>query len=115
MAESREFLTVLNCSKSLETALQSDRDVVHFLHREGFILGDMCDDLLNPRSLLTAAEKAGLLVTSIRNRVKLGAQKYHRLVEYLGQNRRKYGNIVDILEREYAVLGETGETALLSI
>ena len=103
MADSREFLTVLHCSKSLETALQGDRDVVYFLHREGFISGEMCDDILNPRSLLTAAEKAGQLVTRIRNRVELSAEEYHKLVEHLGQNRRKYGSIMDILDKEYAI------------
>ena len=68
MAESnKEFLTVVHCSCSLETALKDDRDIVYYLQREGFITADMCDQVLNPRSLLIAAEKAGQLVAKIRD------------------------------------------------
>lgn len=92
----------MKCSRPLERALQSDRDIVYFLNYEGFITQEVCDDVLNARSLLTSAQKAGQLVTGVRNRVSLSPQGYHILVEHLGQNKRRYGSIVDILEREYA-------------
>ena len=115
MAGSKEYLTVVHCSGSLETALKDDRDVVYYLHREGFITGDMCDQVLNPKSLLSAAEKAGQLVTKIRDRVRLSVQEYHKLVGHLSQNRRQYGSIVDTLNTEYIRLGATGEHQLLSM
>ena len=109
MADSKEYLSLRNCSGSLETALKGDRDVMYYLNKEGFISHDMCEDLLNPRSLLTAAEKAGQLVAKIRDRVKLSAQEYHKLVGHLSQNRRQYGSIVDTLNTEYSRLGSTGK------
>ena len=96
-----------NCSGPLETALKGDRDVVYYLNKEGFISDDMCDQVLNPRSLWTADEKAGQLVTKIRDRVKLSAQEYHKLVGHLSQNMRQYGSIVDTLNTEYCKLGGT--------
>ena len=112
MAESnKEFLTVVHCSCSLETALKDDRDIVYYLQREGFITADMCDQVLNPRSLWTAAEKAGQLVAKIRDRVK--HREYHKLVSHFSQNWRQYGNIVDILNTDYSRLGGTGKHQLL--
>lgn len=96
-----EYRTIVNCSRYLETALKFDRDVVYFLNCEDFITQEVCDDVLHGRSMLTSAQKAGQLVTGIRNKVSLSPQYYSKLVEYLSQDRRKYGGIVDILDREY--------------
>ena len=97
-----EFRTVVSCTEQLETALRSiDRDIVHVLHREGFITQEVCDDVLNPRSMLNDHQKAGALVTGIRNKVELSAQNYHTLVNHLRQSGKQYGSIVDILDREY--------------
>ena len=101
MAYSNEHSTLVNCSKVLEVALQSDRDVVYFLNSEGFITQEVCDDVLNPRSMLTSAQKAGNLVTGIRNKVSLCPKHYHILVEYFSQNGKRYGETVEILAREY--------------
>ena len=108
MADSIEYLSLRNCSGSLETALKGDRDVVYYLNKEGFISDDMCDDLLN-HSALTPAQKAGQLVAKIRDRVKLSNQEFHKLVGHLSQNSRQYGSIVDTLNTEYSRLGGTGK------
>ena len=93
---------MLRCSEQLSTALQSlDRELVHFLLEEGFITENLSEKVLNPLTLLSAADKAGLLVPRIRDRVKLSFQDYHKLVEYLRLNKRKHGSIVDILDKEY--------------
>ena len=93
---------MVSCTKPLETALRSlDRDLVHFLHREGFITPEVLDDVLNPR-LLSGYQKAGELVASIRNKVELSAQNYHTLMNHLRQSGKQYGSIVDILDREYS-------------
>ncbi len=111
MAEvkSFEYRTVVSCTKQLETALlRSDRDIVHFLHQEGFITQEVHDEVLNPR-LLNEHQKAGELVTGIRNKVKLSAQDYHTLLNHLRQSGKHYKGIVSILEREYGRQEQTGK------
>ncbi len=92
----------MSCANELETALRSiEREIVHFLHREGFITQEVHDDVLNPRSLLTDDQKAGVLVTGIRNRVELSAGSYHTLLNHLRQRGKHYASIVGILDEEY--------------
>ena len=110
MAKSKEFLTVKHCSSALNTALRSiDADTVFFLNNEGFILDSMCKQVLNPIGILSEEQKAILLVTSIRDRIEVCAQEYHKLVCHFSQNRRQYGSIVDTLNTEYSRLGSTGK------
>ncbi len=59
------------------------------------------EDVNNPKSLLSASEKAGLLVTGIKNKVKLNPKNYHKLLEYFHKDQRMYGDIADILDKEY--------------
>ena len=114
MAESKEFLTVKHCSSALNTALRSiDADTVFFLNNEGFISNSLCDQVLDPTTILSKEQKAILLVTSIRNRIEVSAQEYHKLVGHLSQNRRQYGSIVDTLNTEYSRLGGTGRCITL--
>ena len=95
--------------EQLETALRSDRQIVHFLYREGFIHQNLRDDVMNPRSMLDEHEKAGVLVTRIMDRVKLSAHNYHTLLEHLRQRGKSYESIVKILNREYNRQQQTGE------
>ena len=105
MANSLEFLTVRACSGALETALQGDRELVYHLNNEGFITDEACDSLLDAQSMLTAAQKAGQLVSSVRKRIKVCPQDYQELVAYLSRKER-YGSIVQTLDSEYSTLGE---------
>ena len=100
MSDSEEYRTVVKCTKQLEIALQSDRDIAHFLHQEGFVTEEVYDDVLNPRSTLTDHQKAGKLVTAIRNKVELSAQDYHTFVNHL-RNNKINKTIVMILDEEY--------------
>ena len=100
----------MSCTQPLETALRAfDRDIVHFLHREGFITQEVHDDVLSPRSMLNGHQKAGELVTGIRNRVELSAQHYHTLVDHLRQSGKQYESLVGILDREYSRQQHSGE------
>lgn len=110
LTKSREYRTVVKCSGALETALKSDRDIMHFLNSEGFITDEVWDDVLDARSMLTPAQKAGKLVKGIRNKVSESPQHYHTLVEHLSKNRIRYGSIVDKLNREYATPEQPGMT-----
>ncbi len=51
---------------------------------------------------LCTSEKAGLLVTGIKDKVKLDPKKYHKFVDHLSQDmyRRMYRDIVEILDDE---------------
>ncbi len=95
---SLEYCTILKCVSQLETALRSDRDITHYLVREGFISERVYDDVLDPRSMLSAADKAGLLVTGIRQKVKANSQYYSKLMTYFYGNSDKYVDIIQTLE-----------------
>ena len=101
MAETTEYLTLLNCTGKLEIALQSDRELAQFLNREGFITDEVYTDVTSATSMQTPLQKAGTLIVYIKNKVKLNSKRYHKLVRYLRQNKRKYEDIVNILEEEY--------------
>lgn len=101
MFDSEEYRTVVACAKQLEIALKSDRGIVYFLHQEGFITQEVHDDVLNPSSVLTDPQKAGKLVTAIRDKVNLYTQNYQIFMNHLRKSKR-YGNIVKILDMEYS-------------
>ena len=101
MAETTEFLTLINCTGKLEIALQSDRELAQFLNSEGFITDEVYTDVSSATSMQTPLQKAGTLVACIKNKVKLNPKRYHTLVRHLRQNKRKYEDIVSILDEEY--------------
>ncbi len=100
-----EYRTIIHCTEELETALLSDRAILLFLKGEGFIEPNVYDDVTNPKSLLSASEKAGLLVTGIKNKVDLNPKNYHKLMRHFHQDRRMYGDIADIMDKEYLKQG----------
>ncbi len=101
-----EYKTILQCTEELEAALESDKAILNFLNREFFIKPSIYEDVNNPKSLLSASEKAGLLVTGIKNKVKLNPNNYHKLMRYFHQDRGMYG---DILDKEYRKQGDVSE------
>ena len=100
-SESKEYITIVNCTAKLVIALRSDASILHYLDREGFIKPNIYEDVNNPKSLLSASEKSGLLVTGIRDKVELNPKNYHKFVDHLRQNRRLYRDIMEILDDEY--------------
>ena len=101
MEESKEYSTIVKCSRKLEIALKSDRNIALFLLQQGFITQERYDEVINPKSNLTDAEKASMLVTAIRDRVELNPRNYHKVVDHLHQNIIRYGDIVEILDQQY--------------
>ena len=101
MEESKEYSTIVKCRRKLEIALESDRDIAQFLLQQGFITQERYDEVINPKSNLTDADKASMLVTAIRNRVELNPRNYHKVVNHLRQNTIRYGDIVEILDQQY--------------
>ena len=102
MSDSPELRTVRKCTSRLETALKAlDRDLVHFLGDEGFFPSDVYDEILNPRSMMTEAERAGELVKWIKNRVKQDPGSFHKLLYHFKQRGALYQPIAAKLSAEY--------------
>ena len=98
------------CTVALETALKGlDRNMVDFLVQKGFITDDVCDQVLNRVTLLSAADKAYELVKWIKNRVKQDKGSYFVLVGGLTQGGVLYQPIVTTLAEEYQKQLQTGE------
>ena len=104
-----EYITLVNCTAKLNITLRSDDTILHFLDREGFIKPNIYEDINYPKSLLSAREKAGLLVTGIKDKVELNPKNYHTLMRYFREDRRMYGDIADILDEEYLKIGGVPE------
>ncbi len=99
MVESNaEYSTLAICTDMLETALTGDRGILHFLEQEGY---NIPDDVSNPKSMLSPQEKAGLVVTAIKDKVSLNPRNYQKLLVYFHSDKRKYGGIITILAQAY--------------
>ena len=99
------------CKKWLEIALKGlDRNMVDFLYQNGFITDDVCDQVLNRVTLLSAADKAHELVKGIKNRVDLDKKSYFVLIDGLTQGGVLYQPVVNILTEEYQRQQQTGES-----
>ena len=108
MSSTPELRTIENCAPKMEIAFKgSDRNLVHNLKKEGFFQEALCEDVLNPRSMLTEREKAGKMVEAVRDAVYLSKKKFHTLLAILrqGENAAYYGSIVDSLTEEFVGLG----------
>ena len=105
MTESKEYSTIVKCSRKLEIALKNDREIVQFLHEQGLITTDDYDVVSSPISRFPPAEKSSVLVAAIRDRIELHPRNYHVVVNYMCQNSTRYRDIIEILDKEYQ--GET--------
>ncbi len=97
-----EYSTLAICTDMLEIALTGDRDILHFLEQEGY---NIPDDVSNPKSMLSPQEKAGLVVTAIKDKVSLNSRNYQKLLDHFHSNERVYGDIITVLEQAYNKLG----------
>ena len=95
------------CSRKLELALQSDRKVLLYFLQEDVINQSLFDELSDPKSWLTAEEKAERLVREIKRVVELDSKFYHLLFQYLEaemETNAKYASVVEILRSEHKAL-----------
>ncbi len=99
-----EYNTLVNCTDKLVIALHSDNLILNYLDREGFVKPNNYEEVSNPKSMLSPNQKAGLLVAGIKDKVELNPQNYHKLMTYFRRDRRRYGDIADILDEEYHTL-----------
>ena len=110
MAESKEYSTVVKCSRKLEIVLKSDRNIAQFLHEQRLLTTDDYDAVNSPTSRLSPAEKSSILVAAIRDRIELHPRNYHVVVNYMHQHSTRYRDIIEILDKEYQ--GENSNTKL---
>ena len=95
----------MECTPDLETALIGlERGFIHFLAQEGFISNEVSERVLDPQSMLSGEQRAGLLVKGIKRRVKLDSKSYHTLLEHFKKRGTLYRPIVGILEKAYCKL-----------
>ncbi len=100
-AESKEYATLVSCTGRLELALTGDRDILHFLEQEGYNIPDVVSN-----TRFGPQEKAGLVVTAIKNKVRLSSQNYQKLLDHFRSNKRVYGDIITVLEQAYNKLNQ---------
>lgn len=100
MSESREYTILFKCTEKMKLAPSSSSSLLHSLFMKGLINRALYDDLSEPRSMLSRRDKVNMLVRAIQNAVELNPKKYHVLMDILSQNKREYGDILDIL-KEY--------------
>ncbi len=102
---SPELQTIKNCTPRLEIVFKNpESGVIHHLRSEGFIKESLHDDVLNPRSMLSEADKAGMIVEAIRDAVSLDKNMFHTLVAYLRTKGKYYASTVKNLTDEFAKL-----------
>ena len=82
--------------------IHSDKDIPHHLHAKGFITKDIYDDVINPRCMLSASDRACELVSGIRRTVERSPTQYNKLVSFLREKGDRYNDIVKILDEEYS-------------
>ena len=93
--------------------MKSDSDLAHHLNKEGYLKDDDYDDVINPKTNAMRKEKASILVAGIKNKVEQNPQRYHEFLKHLRLSPRKYGDVVDVLDKhfvEYLIQGEVWQT-----
>ncbi len=110
-SESKEYLTIVKCASQLATALHSDRDIAHHLRANGFLPGKIYDDVMDPRSMCSASDKADELVNGIRRGVEQSPTYFHKLVDSLRNKEGKYKDILEIIEKTYSELSTSCDQA----
>lgn len=72
-----------NISYLEQTLCGNVQPILHKLNEKGLIKHDAYDKVKEIQSLLTSEQKAGLIVASLRDVIKLSADRYHELIEVL--------------------------------
>ena len=100
MANTPEFLTLLQCTPQLKDAVQNDLDSLSGeLLAANLISPDNDSHLRNQR--VSAAIRAADLVAYVRTRVKLDPSKYHVFIEVLKRREADHKSILKILAEKY--------------
>jgi hypothetical protein len=101
-SHSPELKALKKCASNLDTALKMlDSAFVHFLRHTGFISDNIHDEILDPQSMLTEAQRAGKLVKCIENRVSQDSASFHTLLDHFKQSGVFYEPIFKKLTTEY--------------
>lgn len=105
MANSPEYLTLVQCGPELNDAFRGDLNALSTeLHAAGLISSDNADGARNP--VVPAAHRASELVGFVRNRVKLDTSNYSIFIQVLMKRESDHKAILKILNEKYQSLGE---------
>lgn len=98
---SLEYTTLEKCASQLETAFTSDiNQITSYLFGENFFSDEIYKEVLDPKSVCSSVDKASRLVLEVLRAVKLEPSSY---INYLRHDKRKYSDIVGVLDAEYFV------------
>jgi hypothetical protein len=101
-----ELKALRRCATQLDAALEvMDQDLVHFLRDEGFITNNAHNEVLSPQSVLTEAQRAGVLAKGIDNRVRQDSKSFHILLDRFKQSGVLFKPISKTLMDEYHIVG----------
>ncbi len=82
-----------------------DREMTHFLFREGFIAQSLWGDIRNPRSMLPDSEKARMVLEGVRDAVCRDSKMFHIFIDVLRECGRRYHSTVMKLTKKFTELG----------
>ena len=101
-----EYRTIVQCNSELVTALKNDLNLLSSeLSAASLITGENATALTNQATDVTC--RAGQLVGSIKDKIKLDSDNYRSFVRVLKQREDDHKEILKILDEKYAELGES--------
>ena len=100
---SAEHRTILICWRKVKLTLKDDPDLALFLFQNQFVKKHVYEEISNPRSMLTAEQKAEKLLAAVYDSVELNPQLFHVLVNQLRKN-HWYTYVVGVLDTEFGKL-----------
>ena len=95
-----ELRTIRDCIGPLENAIKYDNDIIQYLNQERLISDEHYDDLTSTK-LYSPADKARYAVRLVRDKVKVNAKNYHKLMDYFHQDQDRYDSIIKTLNEVY--------------
>ncbi len=97
--ETPEYEAIRSNANDIEMALTDNCGlVIEELNTAGLSKYDTYDLVKNPRSNLTPREKAGCVLTSVRDKVSLHPRHYHTFMGILRKNPLYFQDILEKLE-----------------
>ncbi len=97
--ETPEYEAIRSNASDIEMALTDNCGlIIEELNTAGLLKYDTYDLVKNPRSNLTPREKAGCVLTSVRDKVSLYPRHYHTFMDILRKNPLYFQDILEKLE-----------------
>lgn len=100
--ESIEYIVLADNTSDLETALKDNlRPIVEQLRKEGLLKDAVYERVKDTQVNLTSLERAGMIVTSVKEYVQIEPSNYYKFISILKREERHYRDVIKILEKSY--------------